>query len=165
MSEEWRPVPGFGGIYEVSDLGRVRSYRPWRGKAVPHEIPGSWHSGPGSYRFVRLRSVEGAVRKEYVHRLVAAAFLGPEPLGHEVRHLDGDPENSALSNLAYGTHAQNEMDKLRHGTHNQARKTHCPKGHPYDEANTAYFPSDPGRRKCRACRSERNALRNRRAAA
>ncbi|MDX3713446.1 HNH endonuclease signature motif containing protein [Streptomyces europaeiscabiei] len=83
-----------------------------------------------------------------MHQIVAAAFLGPRPDGHDVRHLDGNPLNSALSNLSYGTRSENELDKARHGTNPNARKTHCPQGHPYDEANTYRL----GRhRTCRTC--------------
>ena len=64
-----------------------------------------------------------------VHRLVARAFLG-EPLpGHEVRHLDGNPANNEVANLAWGTPAENAADRERHGTtvrgtrHHSARFT------------------------------------------
>lgn len=50
-----------------------------------------------------------------VHRLVASAFLGPCPGGQEVRHLDGNPQNNAVTNLAYGTRTENILDVLRIG--------------------------------------------------
>jgi hypothetical protein len=99
----------------------------------------------------------------FVHQLVAAAFLGPRPDGLEVRHLDGDPLNNAVSNLAYGTRLENIQDKKRHGTDHNAKKTHCPQGHPYDAENTADYS---GRRACRTCvRAYHRALYRRKRAA
>jgi hypothetical protein len=51
-----------------------------------------------------------------VHSLVAETFIGERPSGLQVRHLDGDKSNNDVSNLAYGTAAQNEADKALHGT-------------------------------------------------
>lgn len=50
-----------------------------------------------------------------VHQLVALTFLGPRPKGQEVRHLDGDPLNNAVTNLAYGTRSENILDVMRIG--------------------------------------------------
>jgi hypothetical protein len=47
---------------------------------------------------------------------VLEAFIGPRPENCEVRHLDGDPSNNRLDNLAWGTKAENQADKVRHGT-------------------------------------------------
>jgi len=57
--------------------------------------------------------------KIYVHRLVAAAFLGGpyfDSQMHIVRHLDGNPRNNSLSNLCYGTEKENSDDSKRHGS-------------------------------------------------
>jgi predicted XRE-type DNA-binding protein len=51
-----------------------------------------------------------------VHRLVCEAFHGPCPDGMHCRHLDGSRANNTPSNLCWGTKAENEADKLRHGT-------------------------------------------------
>lgn len=58
----------------------------------------------------------GKVKAFAVHRLVLEAFVGPRPEGMECRHLDGDPTNNRLENLRWGTHKENERDKIRHGT-------------------------------------------------
>jgi hypothetical protein len=94
-----------------------------------------------------------------VHQLVLRAFVGPPEPGHIGRHLDGDPTNNALINLAWGTHSDNTKDSLGHGTHYNATKTRCPKGHPLDMIV-------PGRqRRCRTCYLEktREAEKRRRA--
>lgn len=52
-----------------------------------------------------------------VHRLVLEAFVGPCPPGMEARHFpDRNPANNALTNLSWSTHADNEADKIQHGT-------------------------------------------------
>lgn len=105
MTEVWRPVVGFEGLYEVSDLGRVRRERILR--------PGL--AGKG---YLHVCLCKNGVRHDrYVHVLVAEAFIGPRPPGSEVRHRDGVKTNCAATNLHYGTPAENNADKKVHGTH------------------------------------------------
>lgn len=105
--EEWRPAVGHEGRLEVSNLGRVRS--------VDHKVRN--RNG--------LRSVRGRIRKlgmwsakgypmlrigskaEYVHQMVARAFLGPCPEGKEVNHIDNVRTNDRLYNLEYVTRKEN----------------------------------------------------------
>jgi hypothetical protein len=84
------------------------------------------------------------------------AFVGPCPAGLEIRHLNGNATDNHLSNLTYGTKSENELDRVRHGTHHNARKTHCLRGHPFDTANTQM---DHGRRRCKACLRDQRAAR------
>lgn len=120
--EEWKPVVGFEGKYEVSDLGRVRSlnrdiYQPRFPGGKPHRQtrkgqilrPGRM---PQGHQSVVLTRKGGSF---CVHALVLAAFVGPRPSGMDVRHLDGNPANNTLGNLAYGTRSENCADAVRHG--------------------------------------------------
>ena len=66
--------------------------------------------------------------------------------------MDGDKHNNVPTNLCYGTHGENEADKVRHGTHRNGNKTHCPQGHEYTPENTYIYPS--GARGCQACTTE-----------
>lgn len=60
-----------------------------------------------------------------VHRIVVDAFLGGLSPGQETRHLDGNKMNNSVSNLAVGSHSENEMDKTMHGTRaNRRNGTH-----------------------------------------
>lgn len=149
--EEWRPIPGMTG-YEVSSLGCVRSWLPWRGTAIPRVIK-QW-SRPDGRLFVHLAGMHG---QRKVHQLVALAFHGPRPEGHETRHLNGDHTDNRIENLEYGTRSENRQDCLRHGTHAQQRKTRCPHGHPYDETNTHI--NRRGHRICKACWADSNRRR------
>ncbi|TWA89536.1 NUMOD4 domain-containing protein [Bradyrhizobium stylosanthis] len=126
MTEEiWKPVVGFEGLYEVSNLGRVKSVgrtvyaRTKLGDPLPRFQPErilSQHPHVNGYLLVHL--YKGGKRKaDTVHNLVAAAFIGPRPSGMQVAHDDGCPANCAASNLLYKTVQANIADKKRHGTH------------------------------------------------
>jgi len=115
--EEWRPVPGYEGKYDISSLGRVRSYyaavgRPNRGRAVvssPQDFLNPVVAHNGYWRVTLANRLPRAV-----HRLMMHAFVGPIPDGRIVRHLDGNPANNVLSNLCYGTPSENARDRNRH---------------------------------------------------
>lgn len=157
--ERWLPVPNWEDLYEVSDLGRTRSLD--RMVRTHHNgrrfVPGRiLRPGPAS-KYGHLRVVlcrNGETYPIQVHQLVMLAFVGPCPPGLEVRHLDSNPRNNALTNLVYGTRAENARDRVLNGTDNNARKTHCRAcGLPYDEANTHWYR---GARQCKNCRSHRS---------
>ena len=148
--ENWKPVPGYEGCYEVSDRGSVRSLdRVARdGKRLRGQAIAPWQMPSGHLRVGLTRN--GIKRTLKVHRLVLLAFVGPPPTGMEVLHRDGDPTNNTLENLRWGTKSENSRDQLAHGTHAEARKVQCPSGHPYDATNTYVSPTS-GHRKCREC--------------
>ena len=157
-------VPGWEGKYEVSDHGRVRSkarlvasrwpsyQRPVR-ESILMACPNSW-----GYPQVRLCDAD-VTRVARVHRLVLEAFIGPCPAGMEACHEDDDPTNNTLANLRWDTPSENQFDRVRRGTHHNAAKDECLRGHPFDSINTYIGPD--GKRQCRACRSIRRDLRNR----
>lgn len=110
MEEVWRKIPGFQGFYEVSTLGRVRSWRKKghvKGKRGCAVILRGGVS-PKGYPTVRLTRKEDA-RLYYVHRLVAEVFLGPCPRGKQVNHRSptGDKKDNRAENLEYVTPAEN----------------------------------------------------------
>jgi hypothetical protein len=106
-TEEWRPVEGFPG-YLVSSLGRVQSMRHGAPRILKGDTDG------GGYVRIKLRKDR---RNNYrsVHRLVLEAFIGPRPPGQVSRHIDDDKSNNRISNLAYGSHAENLADAIRNG--------------------------------------------------
>lgn len=107
---EWRPVPGWEGLYEVSSDGQIRSLRA--GRPMRTFITEKGYRRVYLYRGKRIQRVR-------VHTAVLGAFVGPRPAGMVTRHLDGNPANNHLSNLAWGTHAENEADKKRHALERQ----------------------------------------------
>lgn len=108
MSEAWRPIPGYEGLYEVSDIGRVRSLGSRARVLKLISLNG--------YLKVNL-SKEGKRRQEYVHRLLAEAFIrSPIPKHLEVCHGDGNRENNILHNIRLDTRRSNAQDRKAHGT-------------------------------------------------
>lgn len=122
MTEQWRDVLDYEDSYQVSNLGRVRSLD----RIVPHKKFGTWKrrgrllcSQPTDrcgHLAVRLY-IEGIGRTIQVHRLVAAAWIGPCPSGQQVRHGPNGVMDNSVSNLCYGTPSEDGLDKRRDGTH------------------------------------------------
>lgn len=107
MAVRWQPIPGFDGRYAISSSGQVRG-ADGRLRAQHQDRRGYWR--------VHL-SASGRQRTHWVHRLVAAAFLGPCPAGLVVCHGPGGPGDNRLANLRYGSQRENcSIDKLRDGT-------------------------------------------------
>lgn len=144
---EWRSVPGFPG-YEASSDGRVLSL-PKRRRTWPKILKAD-RNHQGYLRVTLWR--DGQRVRRSVHQIVCWTFHGPPPVDMEVRHLNGVNDDNRAENLAWGTGSENALDKVRHGTHPEANKTHCPRDHPYDEENTQHTSQG---RKCRACARER----------
>ena len=112
QSEEWRIIPGFED-YEASSQGRIRRIEATcRGPAGNILKPTLRDDG---YLRIGLR-VKGKTKQKDVHQLVMLAFQGPPPPGMEVLHSTPNRVDCRLSNLSYGTHAQNGLDMVRHGT-------------------------------------------------
>jgi len=165
------PVPGYESQYEVSDHGRVRSVERkvwftnrWNQRiqrTVPPKIRKPSTNKNGGHQYVTLHP--GRVFK-FVHALVLEAFDRSRPEGTQCRHLDGDPTNNRLDNLAWGTPSENTLDAVRHGTNYHARKTYCKRGHEFTTENTYIRPDGKGR-SCWACMrkySKENGARHQR---
>lgn len=122
--EEWRPVAGFEGKYEVSNFGMVRSLDRIVLRSGPK---GSYYTRRGrilkpitsTCGYLEICLGRGPLTTELrvgIHILVLEAFVCPMPYGLETRHRDGNPKNNNLTNLQWGTPKENSEDKKRHGT-------------------------------------------------
>lgn len=128
--EEWRPVVGYEGLYEVSNLGRVRSIdriviytdgrkRPYKG------IETKQRTDVGGYKVVTLsRNQKMKIFK--VHVLVWSAFNGEKPNGMQVNHKDEDKTNNRLENLELVTPKEN----CNYGKRNEKISKHLLEKHP-----------------------------------
>ena len=103
--EDWRAVPGFEDLYEVSDLGRVKSLarlKRGRGNRMNPLRERILKATP-CYGYLQVGlSEDGQVTYKKVHALVLTAFVGPRPEGMESRHLNGDRRDNHLANLCWG---------------------------------------------------------------
>ena len=164
--EQWKPVNGYEGIYEVSSHGRVRSLdrTVTRSDGQVHRRKGNILRmplmQPKGYPFVNL-SAQGKYRVRYVHSLVAETFIGTRPEGMQVCHNDGIKTNNHVDNLRYGTPRDNELDKVRHGANVNAAKTHCLRGHELFAENIPPSIAKRGHRTCLACKRARDFMYHR----
>lgn len=169
--EEWRPVVGWEGCYEVSDLGNVRSvdrYRTHVCRDGKHTLslrrgkPLKQNVAKRGYRVVALYNPPVRGKGRQVHRLVLEAFVGPCPPGMEACHCNGISDDNRLVNLRWDTRSNNNLDTVLHGTHRNARKTHCVQGHEFTADNTIVTKTGSCRRRCRVCEQQRDRDRYRR---
>lgn len=113
MTIEWRPIPEWPE-YEASSDGQVRRVMLKRGTRGAQHLMARSTAVWGGYPFVSLTRDYRSVG-HYVHRLVAAAFLGPCPEGMEVNHKDSNRQNNHVDNLEYVTRAENMLHAYRVG--------------------------------------------------
>lgn len=118
---KWRPVVGFEGKYEVSDIGMVRSLDrriPFKcrwGHIVMRRHAGrllGLERNTSGYFYVRLGK---RLLPSLIHGLVAAAFIGRRPAGMQVNHKDGNKLNNCVENLEYVTTQENIAHARRMG--------------------------------------------------
>lgn len=122
--EQWKPIVGYLGYYEVSDAGRVRTVDRLV-RFVSKKGREAWRLKKG--RLIALPVANTGYAMAYlardnhhsartVHSVVAEAFIGPRPAGYDVCHNDGDRLNNTAANLRYDTRTNNHRDKIAHGT-------------------------------------------------
>ena len=118
--EIWKDIEGFEGLYQVSNMGRVKSLE----RTV-------WNKGTGYYmtvseRILKANNVgkgylqvklfkDGKRKTCYIHRIVATAFLDNPKNYNEVNHKDEDKTNNCVDNLEWCSHSYNN----NYGTKNQ----------------------------------------------
>lgn len=126
--EEWRDVPGYENIYQVSNLGRVKhmpttvievtssgeviSSRPTREYILKQCTNKQNYLVVGLVKNNKVNSIG-------VHRLIALAFVARLPTQTEVHHIDRDRQNNSVSNLQWlspAEHDEMHRDKPRHAT-------------------------------------------------
>lgn len=114
--EQWRPITGYSGIYEVSNRGQVRSldrvvHHPkktqrYKGKILKQRLGGA------GYLIVNL-SIDGVKKTHSVHRLVAEEFVTGSIFQPHVNHIDLDRTNNGADNLEWVTQAENNAHSYR----------------------------------------------------
>lgn len=122
MQEEWRPVVGYEGLYEVSNIGRVKSLdrvtvdilgrsRPFKGKMMSPVVGSPRYYGVGLTKNGKSKPIR-------IHQLVAEAFLTKAHHDDVVDHIDRDKLNNSIANLRYITKRENTI----HGSLSEFRE-------------------------------------------
>ena len=109
--EHWKEIAGFEGIYEVSDLGRVKSLgnnKSRKEKILKPQKECSGYLQIGLYK-------DGHVKMLKIHRLVAEAFIPNTQGFNTVNHKDEDKTNNTVSNLEW----MSQKDNINYGTRNK----------------------------------------------
>lgn len=106
MKTEWKPIKGFDGVYEISNVGEVKSHMG-NSERVLHPTD----NGNG-YLIIGL-SKNKVCKNFYIHRLVAQEFLGEIPPGMVVNHKDYNTKNNSVENLEIITQKQNVMYSVK----------------------------------------------------
>ena len=114
--ESWKDVEGFNGDYQVSNLGRVRSFKWGRERVLKQHMR---RDGYLQIQFTRNGRGTGELYK--VHRLVAEAFVSNPEGKPFVCHADDNPSNNRADNLWWGTNKDNQLDSIRKGRHMSCR--------------------------------------------
>lgn len=121
---QWRDIPGWEGLYQVSSNGQVRSLDRCIYVRAPHgDFGHRRYIGQvlklgmlkSGYKMAALTYPGRKRRYAYVHDLVLEAFIGPKPKGMECCHGNGVRSDNRIENLRYGTRSENAQDRKRNG--------------------------------------------------
>lgn len=99
MKEVFKPIKGFEGLYEISNLGRLKrlSFRNSKGRLFEEHIC-KRASKKGWYYTANLNK-QGKMYTKHIHRVVYETFVGIIPDGYDIHHIDGNKHNNIITNL------------------------------------------------------------------
>ncbi len=125
--EIWKPILDCRWA-EVSSFGQIRSFCGHRPGVKPKRLSipviVNQRQRRTGHRDIRLITNDGQRPTFSVHRLVLEAFSSSSDTSFICRHVDGNASNNHISNLRWGTHKENQRDKVFHGRSNRGEK--CP---------------------------------------
>lgn len=126
MQEQWKPIKGYEGLYEVSNLGRVKSLPKYHncGKQGYMQSEKNLKQIKQNSGYLCVCIYKNGIGKKYlIHRLVAETFIPNPENKTQVNHLDGNKENNCIDNLEWVTQKENIQHAYKTGLHNtQASK-------------------------------------------
>ena len=126
MKEIWKDIPNYEGLYQVSNLGRVKSLDRTvygkdgksytkRGKILKNKM------GTNGYYYVCLYR-NNKQKTFMIHSLVALNYIGERPKNHDICHINGNKLDNTVQNLKYDTRTENFNDMYRQGGKNPKGK-------------------------------------------
>lgn len=131
MDEVFKPVSGYGGAYEISNLGNVRSVtrKVIRRNGRVISIKGkdmAMRTDEKGYMRVCLNN-NGKTKRVAVHRLVAMAYLPNPDNKPQINHIDGNKGNNCVWNLEWCTNGENQKHAYRTGLKHSVDSSGRPK--------------------------------------
>lgn len=130
MEEVWKDIKGYEGLYQVSNLGNVRSIE----RKVDYRIKGTYAIKPSillkpsinknGYLSVAL-SKNNKIKRMRVNRLVALNFISNPNKKPQVNHIDGNKSNNNVNNLEWCTNSENQLHAYKSGLHKIQKGIEC----------------------------------------
>lgn len=151
LMEKWKPIQGYEGLYEISNMGNVKSLIGWNGRIYYPRIKLLQQSTTTTgYKKVEL-SKNGVKKSIKVHRLVATAFIENKDNKPFVNHMDGNRLNNNIDNLEWCTRRENIDHAMRTGlikkrvaiNEKELEKDYCELRMTYSELMEKYSCSRP----------------------
>lgn len=115
MEEIWKDIPGYEGIYKISNLGKIKALRIWTGRMyIKREVLLKPTIARNGYYRITL-SNNKKVKYVNMHRLIAETFI-PNPNNYSyINHIDGNKQNNNINNLEWCTQSHNIKEAVRIG--------------------------------------------------
>lgn len=114
-NEIWKDIEGYEGLYQISNMGRVKAYPKMGGCIFKNEKIIKSHDNGKQYLYVDLYDNNGKRKKDYIHRLVAKAFIPNTNDYPVINHKDENKLNNTYENLEWCTYKYN----CNYGSHNE----------------------------------------------
>ena len=106
MKEIWKDIPNYEGLYQASNLGRIRNART---NLIRKNVKSF-----GLYYTIIL-NVNGKQHLHLVHRLIAQTFIPNPDNKKEINHIDGNKHNNKIDNLEWVTRKENAIHSIKNG--------------------------------------------------
>ena len=116
--EVWKDIEGYYGEYQISNYGRVKSFKTGEPKILKLKTNNK------GYKWVTL-FINGIQSNLLVHRLVATHFLGNENNYKIINHIDENPSNNNVSNLEWCTYSDNVKKSSKFNNYYKMNKILC----------------------------------------